>query len=60
MIPWLLITQPKPRDQAALTIALVTPPQSNGAAHRLEQLLGYANLAVAAGSGKLFVRPKFA
>jgi len=30
-MPWLLITQPSPRDQAALTKALVTAPQSNGA-----------------------------
>ena len=28
MMPWLLITQPSPRDQAALTSALVTAPQS--------------------------------
>src|SRR6185312_3299041 len=31
MMPWLLITHPSPRDQAALTSALVTAPQSNGA-----------------------------
>src|SRR5262245_11371154 len=30
MMPWLLITAPSPRDQAALTSALVTAPQSNG------------------------------
>ena len=51
MILWLLITEPKPRDHAALMIALVTQPQSNGAAHRFEQLLGNANLAVAVSCG---------
>jgi len=30
MMPWLLITQPRPRDQAALTRQLVTAPQSKG------------------------------
>ena len=28
MMPWLLITAPKPLDQAALTSAVVTAPQS--------------------------------
>ena len=28
-MPWLLITAPRPRDQAALTKAVVTAPQSN-------------------------------
>ena len=31
MMPWLLMTQPSPRDQAALTMQLTTPPQSKGA-----------------------------
>ena len=31
MMPWLLMTQPRPRDQAAFTRALVTAPQSKGA-----------------------------
>ena len=30
MMPWLLITAPSHRDQAALTSAVVTAPQSNG------------------------------
>jgi hypothetical protein len=30
MMPWLLMTQPSPRDQAALTRAVVTAPQSKG------------------------------
>src|ERR1700679_3485713 len=30
MMPWLLITAPSPRDQAALTRAVATAPQSNG------------------------------
>jgi hypothetical protein len=30
MIPWLLITQPSPRDHAAFTRQLTTAPQSKG------------------------------
>jgi hypothetical protein len=74
MMPWLLITAPKPRDQAALTndahwgIKLTKTTQYPILAsffifsrntHGGEQLLGNPYLALAMFSGKWLSNPKF-